>query len=101
MFWFNSYLDVNVDSYKSLNCIPVPNVFSLMLIIWVVFFTMERDGDLNSLGNVVSKIALDTVKASEQILWQEEQVMELLGEKVEITRWERMLEWGKEEDYGR
>ena len=47
MFWFNSYLDANIESYKSLNFVGVPNACALMLLIWIALFTMEH-GEVES-----------------------------------------------------
>ena len=57
MFWFNSYLDANVDSYKTLNFVGVANGFAFMILIWVILFTWEHGDAEESLGNVFAEVA--------------------------------------------
>ena len=62
MFWFNSYLDANIDSYKSLNFIGVGQAFALMLLVWICFFTMDHGEVELSLG----KVLMDATASSEE-----------------------------------
>jgi len=58
MFWFNSYLDANIESYKSINFVGVPNAFALMLLIWITLFTMEHGETESSLQkNLMDMVA--------------------------------------------
>ena len=65
MFWFNSYLDADIDSYKSLNFVGVPNAFALMLLIWIIFFTFAHGEEETSLGNVISGAAMTAMMGGE------------------------------------
>lgn len=56
MFWFNSYLGANVDSYKSLNFVGVMNAFAFMVLVWVVIFTWEHGEEEESMGRVIAGI---------------------------------------------
>lgn len=56
MFWFNSYLDANIDSYKSLNFVGVANAFAFMMLIWILLFTWEHGEEEISLGKVISEV---------------------------------------------
>ncbi|KAL7530385.1 hypothetical protein ACHAWF_003360 [Thalassiosira exigua] len=62
MFWFNTYLDADVDSYKSLNFVGVPNALALMILIWIVIFTMRHEDAELALGKVIAD-AVTTVIA--------------------------------------
>ena len=62
MFWFNQYLDANIESYKSLNFVGVANAFALCLLIWITIFTMRHEEDEISLGKVISDAAITAVK---------------------------------------
>jgi len=57
MFWFNKYLDAQIDSYKSLNFAGVINSFCLMLLVWIVFFTAEHGDEEASLAKAISEAA--------------------------------------------
>ena len=60
MFWFNSYLSSDVESYKSLNFVGVPNAFALMLLVWIAIFTMNNDEARSSLQmSLVSMVTDD------------------------------------------
>jgi hypothetical protein len=54
MFWFNAFLDADVDSYKSLKFAGVPNALCLSLLIWIAIFTMKNEEAELSLGKVIS-----------------------------------------------
>jgi hypothetical protein len=54
MFWFNAFLDADVDSYKSLKFAGVPNALCLSLLIWIAIFTMRNEEAELSLGKVIS-----------------------------------------------
>ncbi|KAL3786141.1 hypothetical protein HJC23_010715 [Cyclotella cryptica] len=56
MFWFNSYLDANIDSYKSLNFAGVANAFAFMMLVWILIFTWEHGEEEISLGKVISDV---------------------------------------------
>lgn len=56
MFWFNGYLDANVDSYKSLNFVGVVNGFAFMILVWVVLFTWEHGEEEISLAKVIADV---------------------------------------------
>ena len=56
MFWFNSYLGADVDSYKSLNFVGVLNGFAFMILVWVVLFTWEHGEEEVSLGKVIGEV---------------------------------------------
>ncbi|KAL7485185.1 hypothetical protein ACHAW6_010786 [Cyclotella cf. meneghiniana] len=56
MFWFNSYLDADIDSYKSLNFVGVANAFAFMMLIWILLFTWEHGEEEISLGKVISEV---------------------------------------------
>lgn len=66
MFWFNSYLDANIDSYKSLNFVGVTNAFALMLLVWITLFTMWHEDAEISLGKVISDVAIASVGGGEE-----------------------------------
>ena len=57
MFWFNSCLDANVDSYKTLNFVGVANGFAFMILIWVIIFTWDHGDGEASLGEVFAEVA--------------------------------------------
>ena len=61
IIWFNSCLDANIDSYKSLNFVGVPNAFAFMLLVWIVIFTMNHEEAVESLGKVVSDAVMEAV----------------------------------------
>lgn len=42
MFWFNTYLDADVDSYKSLNFVGVANALAGMMLVWIFLFTLSH-----------------------------------------------------------
>mmetsp|Transcript_6867 Transcript_6867/g.16905 ORF Transcript_6867/g.16905 Transcript_6867/m.16905 type:complete len:85 (+) Transcript_6867:326-580(+) len=65
MFWFNSYLDANIESYKSLNFAGVANAFALMLLIWIAIFTMQHEEAESSLGKILSELSDATTIATE------------------------------------
>lgn len=58
MVWFNSYLDANIESYKALNFVGVPNAFALMLLIWIAIFTMQHEEAESSLGKIISELSV-------------------------------------------
>ena len=61
MFWFNAWLDANVESYKKLNFIGVINAFAFMMLIWITLFTLEHGDDEASLTKVITKAMKSTV----------------------------------------
>ncbi|KAL7544000.1 hypothetical protein ACHAXR_013429 [Thalassiosira sp. AJA248-18] len=63
MFWFNSYLDANIESYKSLNFAGVAPAFALMLLVWISFFTLENEHAESNLGKVLADAAISVVTA--------------------------------------
>ena len=67
MFWFNSYLDASIESYKSLNFVGVPNAFALMLLVWIAIFTMQHAEDELSLGKIISEMADETTGVNEML----------------------------------
>ena len=56
MFWFNSYLDAQVDTYKSLNFVGVMNGFGFMILVWIVIFTSYHVEEEGSLGKVIGEV---------------------------------------------
>ena len=66
MVWFTSYLDANIDSYKSLNFVGVPNAFALMLLIWITLFTMRNEEAESSLSKIISEVA--SVTGDEEVV---------------------------------
>lgn len=58
MFWFNAFLDADVDSYKSLKFAGVPNALCLSLLIWIAIFTMRNEEAELSLGKVISSVTV-------------------------------------------
>ncbi|KAL9184411.1 hypothetical protein ACHAXT_002497 [Thalassiosira profunda] len=59
MFWFNTYLDAKVDTYKSLNFVGVPNAFALMLLIWIAIFTLRHEEAEALLAKIISDASTD------------------------------------------
>eukprot|EP00550_Attheya_septentrionalis_P009746 CAMPEP_0198282020 /NCGR_PEP_ID=MMETSP1449-20131203/1895_1 /TAXON_ID=420275 /ORGANISM="Attheya septentrionalis, Strain CCMP2084" /LENGTH=155 /DNA_ID=CAMNT_0043978089 /DNA_START=161 /DNA_END=628 /DNA_ORIENTATION=- len=41
--YMSSFLNVQTDSYASINFAGVPNALALMLLIWIIFFTMAHE----------------------------------------------------------
>ncbi|KAL7511723.1 hypothetical protein ACHAXN_009406 [Cyclotella atomus] len=58
MFWFNSYLDAKVDSYKSLNFAGVLNGFAVMMLVWITVFTYYHGEEEESLRKVIGEVVL-------------------------------------------
>ena len=58
MFWFNIFLDADVDSYKSLKFVGVPNALCLSLLIWIAIFTMRHEEAELSLGKIISSASM-------------------------------------------
>ncbi len=60
MFWFNAFLDADVDSYKSLKFAGVANALCLSLLIWIAIFTMRHEEAELSLGKIISSTTMMT-----------------------------------------
>ena len=60
MFWFNAFLDADVESYKSLQFAGVPNALCLSLLIWIAIFTMRHEEAELSLGKIISSTIMMT-----------------------------------------
>jgi hypothetical protein len=54
MVWYISWLNADVNSYKSLKFVGVPNAFALMLLFWIALFTAWHDEAEISLGKAIS-----------------------------------------------
>lgn len=77
MFWFNSYLDADIDSYKSLNFVGVANAFAFMMLIWILLFTWEHGEEEISLGKVILEVVQSSAGesgANENVLTAESDV---------------------------
>ncbi len=57
MFWFNKFLDAQIDSYKSLNFAGVVTSFCLILLVWRIFFTVAHSEEEASLAKAISDAA--------------------------------------------
>lgn len=68
MFWFNSYLDANIESYKTLKFVGVAPSFAFMLLIWIVFFTMNNEHAESSLAKVLLDSTLSEASGGDEVV---------------------------------
>ncbi len=68
MFWFNAFLDADVDSYKSLKFAGVSNALCLSLLIWIAIFTMRHEEAELSLGKIISSTTITAPVEGEEDL---------------------------------
>jgi len=57
MMWLTTWLNADINSYKSLKFAGVPNGFALMLLIWIALFTMHHPEEEELLAKVVTNVA--------------------------------------------
>ncbi len=55
----NFYLNVDTDTYKGLNFAGVINGMALMVLIWVVFFTMLHEDEEKIFADALLKVLVD------------------------------------------
>jgi hypothetical protein len=51
IMYLNLYLNAQTDSYKGLNFVGVPNALALMMLVWIIFFTMAHEEEEIAFGN--------------------------------------------------
>ncbi len=77
ILYMNFYLTAETDTYKALNFAGVPNGLALMLLTWVIFFTMmneEVELELNT--NAVIKAVVNATLGESTIIEEEVSVLE-------------------------
>lgn len=65
MLYFNGYLRAYVDSYKNLRFVGVVNGLSIMLLIWITFFTWKHSEEEFSMQKVLSDAIMSSSGATE------------------------------------
>lgn len=58
IIYLNLYLNANIESYKGMNFVGVQNALALMMLVWIIFFTMiheEEEIAFNALIQTVVK----------------------------------------------
>ena len=62
IIYLNLYLNANIESYKGLNFVGVQNALALMMLVWIIFFTMiheEEEIAFNALIQTVVKTVVN------------------------------------------
>jgi len=64
--YLNFYLNAETDSYKALNFAGVPNALGVMMLTWIIFFTMHHGDEEKAMGNAVLLTVVKAVVGGEE-----------------------------------
>uniref|UniRef100_A0A6U3V0M2 Uncharacterized protein n=1 Tax=Ditylum brightwellii TaxID=49249 RepID=A0A6U3V0M2_9STRA len=66
IFYINSFLSADVDSYKSLNFVGVANAMGLMLLVWIYFFTLTHEEEEAAFAASIKTVVEQIVTSSSE-----------------------------------